>query len=409
MQIPGTQKLVKFLIHPYHSLSAQLNRPPTVPGAQKRKRFRIPPYHGLSAHLWRRHLIGVMATLAVSIFALRLGLYFEARWEYIDGGAIVLVALLCLMGATGGNYLGMRFSAKSLRSIQDVEESLVVLAESRDFARLREQIAAVEQSNSLTQAFNSLVDRLEEAERQNLDFMAKVSHDLRTPLAAILGYAELLEEPELRHSEEYLDKCQSVITQQGFYISNFIEEVLSAIETEANPHPMKMSAFHISPLVEEVLQDFKKKTGREIVFENQAGDTIVVGDALGLREVLVRLIDNGVKFSGSEDPVYVGLQPGKEPGWIDIPVRDSGIGMDETEIATLFRRFSRVRNTSTREIPGVGLGLYIVGNIVRHHKGVITVESQPGVGSIFTVSLPLAQEGNSNGFAGNGHDLRSDH
>jgi signal transduction histidine kinase len=124
---------------------------------------------------------------------------------------------------------------------------------------------------------------------------------------------------------------------------------------------------------------------------------ILVGDALGLREVLVRLVDNGLKFSGVGEPVYVGLLHGEEPGWIDIPVRDSGIGIEPEEIATLFRRFSRVKCAATRDIPGVGLSLYIAGNIVRHHKGKITVESEPGVGSKFTVSLPLSQNGNSNG------------
>jgi signal transduction histidine kinase len=238
---------------------------------------------------------------------------------------------------------------------------------------------------------------LEEAERQHLDFMSKVSHDLRSPLAAILGYAELMADEDLRHKEDFLVRTQSVITQQGYYISHFIEDVLSAIETEANLYPMRMSSFHVVPLIEDVLKDIKKKTGRTIVFQNGAGDVILEADGLGLREVLVRLVDNGLKFSGPQEPVHVGLLPGGEPGWIDIPVRDSGIGIDPAEIPTLFRRFSRVKNGANRDIPGVGLGLYIVGNIVRHHQGRITVESEPGAGSKFTVSLPLTQNGKSNG------------
>lgn len=399
MQIPGTQKRINLRLPPLEGLSAHLWRRGASPGGQgkKRRRFRIHPYEGLSAHLWRRHLIGVMATLAVSVFALNLSMIFEKHLGFFDSGAIILVALLCLMGATGGNYLGMRFSAKSLRSIQDVEKALIDLAESRDFARLREQIAAIEQSNSLTQAFNALVDRLEEAERQHIDFMSKVSHDLRTPLAAILGYGELLAESELRHSEEFLDKLREVIIQQGFYISGFIEEVQSAIETEANLYPMRMTAFHLSPLVEDVLREFEKKTGRQIGYENLAGEVVIVADSLGLREVLIRLIDNALKFSAPDGTVTVSLQPGVEPGCIDIAVHDSGIGIDEAQIPFLFNRFFRVKNNVTRDIPGVGLGLYIVGNIVRHHKGLVRVTSQPGAGSTFTVSLPLTQSGNGNG------------
>jgi signal transduction histidine kinase len=219
--------------------------------------------------------------------------------------------------------------------------------------------------------------------------MARVVHDLRSPLATMMNYAELLSEPVMQQNEEYLNKCSEVILRQGKQICTFIEDVLSAVKAETNLHQMKVSSFHLNQLVEDVIQEFRQQTSREIFFENQAGDVVVVGDALGLREVLINLVDNGVKFSSPGQPVHVGLLTGNAPGWVEIPVRDHGFGIEQAELDRLFHRFGRIKNEFTDGIPGSGLGLYIVKNIVQHHHGSIAVESYPGEGSTFTVSLPI--------------------
>jgi signal transduction histidine kinase len=115
----------------------------------------------------------------------------------------------------------------------------------------------------------------------------------------------------------------------------------------------------------------------------------IVADAMSLREVINNLIDNGVKFSNHNSPVDVCLLRAKNPNWVEISISDQGIGIDEKDLPIIFRRFSRIYNEHTDDIPGNGLGLYIANNIVLNHQGEIKVESHPNDGSTFTVILPV--------------------
>jgi signal transduction histidine kinase len=114
-----------------------------------------------------------------------------------------------------------------------------------------------------------------------------------------------------------------------------------------------------------------------------------LADAIGLREAINNLIDNGVKFSKPDTPVEVRLSTAKNPNWVEIFVTDYGIGIEEKDMSILFRRFSRIRNEDTNDIPGNGLGLYVANNIILNHHGEIQVESQPNSGSTFKVLLPV--------------------
>ncbi len=101
------------------------------------------------------------------------------------------------------------------------------------------------------------------------------------------------------------------------------------------------------------------------------------------------MIDNGVKFSAADKPVEIELRKAKNPQWVEIAITDFGIGIEEKEQQIIFRRFSRVHDERTKDIPGNGLGLYIANQIIMNHRGEIKVDSTPDSGSTFTVSLPV--------------------
>ena len=125
------------------------------------------------------------------------------------------------------------------------------------------------------------------------------------------------------------------------------------------------------------------------LYRNHAGNPTVIADAIGLREAINNIIDNGVKFSPSNKPVEVILQETKNPNWVEISVTDHGIGIADRDKPVLFRRFSRIHNAKTNDLPGNGLGLYIANNIIMNHQGEIKVDSKPEVGSTFTIQLPV--------------------
>jgi signal transduction histidine kinase len=205
-----------------------------------------------------------------------------------------------------------------------------------------------------------------------------------------MGYAELLGDPSLRNDGIFLDKCQRTITKEGQLIANLVQDAFLTAGLETGRYEVTLLPFHLERLVEEIVQETSKRSNRELVWENRVGEAVVLGDPIGMREAILKLVDNAVKYSPADSKVKVFLEPGEKAEQVSVLIIDEGVGIDELEKAMLFRRFGRIRNESTRGIAGAGLGLYIARNIITRHNGDILVESTPGTGSTFTVILPLA-------------------
>jgi len=168
-----------------------------------------------------------------------------------------------------------------------------------------------------------------------------------------------------------------------------VEDAVLAAGIGSGHYHFEFTPVRVDQLIGHVVDEAKKKYKREISFENQIGEITIVADAIGIREAINKLLDNGVKFSKPNTQVEVRLISAKNPNWIEILVTDFGIGIEDKDTSILFRRFSRIRSEDTNEIPGNGLGLYIANNIILNHQGEIKVYSQPNTGSTFRVILPL--------------------
>ena len=234
-------------------------------------------------------------------------------------------------------------------------------------------------------------DRPQENAKEMPAFLEVVFHKILSPVASIVGYAELLNDPQFRQDEEYLTTCRRVITTQGHQISRFLEDAMTMSRLDAGDYELICEPLRIGPLAEDVIKEMREQTGRNICFDNQASDGFVFGDALRLREILIKLIDNAMKFSPVEKPVIVTIRRVEGYPWLEIAVQDHGFGIDQNERQNLFTRFGRVKNPQTLGIPGNGLGLYIVKKLVELHDGQIELVSQPAAGSTFTVKLPILQ------------------
>ena len=221
------------------------------------------------------------------------------------------------------------------------------------------------------------------------DFMDRVIHDLRSPLSSILNYVDLMSDPEVRSDTQFIEECYPIVLRQGKQINRLLDNALIVAAIDAGCYDFKMTPFSLGYLIKEIVEEMNSQTGREINYENHIGETICIGDSLRLREMVINLVDNGLKFSRPEDSVRITLRHSHKPEWTEISVKDQGIGFREAEKEILFTRFGRIRNNNAHGMQGSGLGLYIVAHIVACHGGSIDVESKPGVGSTFTVSLPI--------------------
>jgi signal transduction histidine kinase len=233
---------------------------------------------------------------------------------------------------------------------------------------------------------------LREVDRLKTEFVASVSHELRTPLTSIRGYVELLldeaggSEPEAPSQEA---RMLGIIDRNARRLLSLVEDLLllSKVDSKTLAHrvePVDLAELADGAVV--VLQPAAESAGVSVVIETERPLT-VAGDRSQLERVLFNLLSNAIKFSHSGHDVTV---TGRlEEGQVTLIVRDTGIGVPADELPKLFTRFFRSAADEAHNIPGTGLGLAVVREIVENHGGSVTMDSTVGEGSVVTVILPV--------------------
>ncbi len=232
-----------------------------------------------------------------------------------------------------------------------------------------------------------------EAERAKQDFFALVSHELRTPLTAILGYVELvLADDGAPFPPEHAPHLE-VIERNARRLVRLVGDLLFAAQVEGAPLLLEPGEVDLPALVRDAVELASRRAeaaGVELVTELDAVDRCV-GDRDRLAQVLDNLLSNALKFTPPGGRVVVRLA--SDGSRARIEVADTGMGIAAEDVSQLFDRFYRARNATGRSIPGLGLGLTIVRTIVEGHGGTVSVSSESGRGSTFTVLLPAAGSG----------------
>ena len=243
---------------------------------------------------------------------------------------------------------------------------------------------------TLNQNLLTSYQKLQEVDRLKDEFRANMSHELRTPLNSIIGFSGMLLQDE-RLEQELRDDMQ-IIYQNGRTLLGLIDQILDLSKIEAGK--MEMELQEMDPLsvldgVWGMAQGLVKDRPIRLAYDRPEGPLRVLGDPERLRQVFNNLVGNAVKFTESGE-VRIGVE--REGSTFRVRISDTGIGMTEDEIARLFRPFQQVDGSITRRFGGTGLGLAISQRIMGYMHGHITVQSEKGRGSTFTVEMPLLQE-----------------
>jgi signal transduction histidine kinase len=239
------------------------------------------------------------------------------------------------------------------------------------------------------------VETLRELDRLKSELLQTVSHELRTPLGAIKGFTTTLIEHDRRLSREEKREFLEIIDQESDRLRGLIEDLLDMSKIEAGVLQLDRQAVAVAKLVAEAVKAVASRSPEHRFETSVPADLLADADPRRIRQVLHNLLENAVKYSpdGGTIQVYGRREEGPGGGYIVISVRDQGIGIPRQDLPRVFERFHRVDSEVGRRVGGSGLGLAICRGIVEAHGGRIWAESEPGEGSVFSFTLPLASGG----------------
>lgn len=291
------------------------------------------------------------------------------------GVAVILLAMVS----------GMYFIKSIVKPVQAVSNVARRIALGDLKARI--DVHENNEIGELCDSINYMASELSEAENIKQEFISSVSHELRTPLTAIRGWGETVK-ISVGSDDELVHRGIDVILTESERLSGLVEELLDFSRMQSGRLSMHMLKTDLlAELLEAVrmYEDHARRQGIELVFVSPESLTPVMGDDDRLKQVFINIIDNAIKYTESGGQVLI--EAAEEEGCIRITVKDTGVGIPATDVDRVKEKFFK----SNKTVRGSGIGLAVADEIVKHHKGLLLLESKEGVGTTVTVVFPVMQ------------------
>lgn len=289
------------------------------------------------------------------------------------------IVVLCF--GTIGGWITVYFGLQPIARLSETAQEIIA---TEDLKRRVETHSGADEISKLEETFNQMLNRLQSLFESQQRFLAEVAHELRTPLSSMLGNVDLL----IRYGDDPIRKSEttSALQRTGHHVSRLLNDLLLLAQAEAG-WKLQLRPLRLDDLLIEVYEEMQfLSTSNQAKWQFGKWESgIVMGDTDRLRQVLINLIDNAVKYSSTKSIIVLELWSSDGQVYIRINSIDSDISTDE--IQKVFKPFFRAKAHSATTL-GSGLGLSIVQWIVHEHNGQIVVDSTPNSGTSFTLSLP---------------------
>lgn len=284
------------------------------------------------------------------------------------------------------------FSKKFFKRIQDM--NAVIESFSNDHMDIRMNTEGTDEMAHIAKAFNAMADRLEKSyqekeryESNRKKLVSDISHDLRTPLSSVLGYAEMLQN-EIYDSEEEKAQFIDIIHRKAVYMEELLSELLEYSRLEMGTLVLNKVSMNITEMIRQILIEYIPSFEREhYALEVELPETAVVGqwDEIRLRRVMHNVIGNALKYGMAGKKLLIQLM--EEQNDVTLIIKDYGNGIDEEDLKYIKERFYRGDRARNSKIGGMGIGMYITDEIIRLHGGEFLIESQKGQGTTVKIKL----------------------
>ncbi len=327
-------------------------------------------------------ILGVVR-FALPLSQIQLEIRIIYRVVMIGAIAAVIIALIAA-------YFVSRSITLPIRQMRETAQQIA----KGEFGR-RVRIKSKDELGELAESLNTMADELQQKmenlrrlDRMRTDFVANVSHELKTPLTLIKGYIETLEDRAM-DDKKTATKFISIIKEHADRLGHIVNDLLSLSELELSDDSVHKSEFDLKKLIDEVSLGFghalaEKK--QKLNVSSKGSDFRIKADLGKIEQIFVNLIDNAVKYTKDSGRIEISLC--EQDQTIYVTVQDNGIGILKEHRDRVFERFYRVDKARSRELGGTGLGLSIVKHIVLAHNGKIHIESQVNNGTKVSVTLP---------------------
>ncbi len=331
-------------------------------------------------------IVGISCTISICVTVLSMNGFFEGRTieMMVLGMAVRDVILILLVLVAIGLWVytvthnatnPMKEISGAMRKIADgdYDVHLITGEDGKEFTQLEND-------------FNAMITQLKNNEYLHKDFSSNISHEFKTPLAIIKGYADLLQSDQLTDEERKLYAGQ--IAQESGRLASLTSNLLKLSSLDYSETHLKKTCFYLDEQIRQAVLSLESRwSEKELRIDLELKETEFTGEEELLNQVWMNLLDNAIKFTPAGGKITVAIVKTKEE--IAVTVEDNGIGMSEETMNHIFEQF--YRGDTENRYEGSGLGLSLVQRIVNLHGGTVLVESVQGSGSIFMVTLPLLQ------------------